>query len=247
MNNTLAKKQVSLALLLAAAVSMQYGCNGGDDKKASNAADTNQAAQANTAPANAGGAIVITEADYIKAAKEAYPYNGDEAFNERVVNDKTLTICNATKDQPSDAQAKEILDFEQSRIQYPADGNMYGDWKKGKFTAEDTHGGRIGFADFDDPSHPNGANCYACHAIDPNFPGAGNMGPSLTSYGLRGKSPEMIKYTYDKIYSAKASNPCSLMPRFGGKGHLLTPDQVADITAFLLDPESPVNQPVKTN
>jgi sulfur-oxidizing protein SoxX len=34
------------------------------------------------------------------------------------------------------------------------------------------------------------------------------------------------------------------MPRFGnGEGHLLTPEQIADIVAFLLDPESPVNQP----
>jgi sulfur-oxidizing protein SoxX len=239
MKNLLTKK-TPLALLLAAAVLSQYGC--GEDKKKTETAESSAPATQEVAQTKQSDAIVITEADYLKAAKEAYPYDGEEAFNERVVNDKTLTICNATKDQPTDAQAKEIVDYEQGNIKYPANNQLYGDWKQGKFWSEDTHGGRIGFADFDDPQHLNGANCYACHAIDPGFPGAGNMGPSLTDYGLRGKSPEMIKYTYDKIYSAKATNPCSLMPRFGGKGHLLTPEQIADITAFLLDPESPVNK-----
>lgn len=197
MKNLLTKK-TPLAMLLTLAVLSQYGC--GEDKKA---AETTAPAAA-TAEA-ASGTIVITEADYLKAAKE-------------------------------------IVDYEQGNIKYPANNQLYGDWKQGKFWAEDTHGGRIGFADFDDPKHLNGANCYACHAIDPGFLGAGNMGPSLTDYGMRGKSVEMIKYTYDKIYSAKATNPCSLMPRFGGKGHLLTPEQIADITAFLLDAESPVNK-----
>lgn len=241
---SLLTQKTPLALLLITALAGLQGC--GDDKKKT---ESNAGAPAATAevkdakPTSAtDGAIVITEEDYLKAAREAYPYDGEEAFQERVVNDKTLAICNATKDNPNEAQAKEILAYEQSKIIYPADNQLYGDWKKGKHWSEDTHGGRIGFADFDDPKMLNGANCYACHAIDPGFPGAGNMGPSLTDYGMRGKTPEMVKYTYDKIYSAKATNPCSLMPRFGGKGHLLTPEQVADITAFLLDAESPVNK-----
>lgn len=239
--NLLLTKKTPLALLLLTALSGLQGC--GDDKPKTAAVADAPAVSADTQKAPASDAtITITEADYLKAAKEAYPYDGEEAFQERVVNDKTLAICNATKDQPNDAQTQEILAYEQGKIIYPANNELYGDWKKGKHWAEDTHGGRIGFADFDDPKMLNGANCYACHAIDPNFPGAGNMGPSLTDYGMRGKTPEMVKYTYDKIFSAKASNPCSLMPRFGGKGHLLTPEQIADITAFLLDAESPVNK-----
>lgn len=241
--NALLTKKTPLALLLAAAMLSQYGC--GEDKKkveTSNAPTAAVSAPAVSTTDKKTEAIVITEADYLKAAKEAYPYDGDKAFNERVVNDKTLAICNATKDAPSEAQAQEIVAFETARIQYPADNKLYGDWVKGKEWVEGVHGGRIGFADGDDPHHPNGANCYACHAMAPDFPGAGNMGPSLTDYGLRGKSAEMIKYTYDKVYSSKALNPCSLMPRYGGEGHLLVPEQVADIVAFLLDAESPVNK-----
>ena len=46
---------------------------------------------------------------------------------------------------------------------------------------------------------------------------------------------------YDKIYNAHAHYPCSLMPRFGHNGRL-TPEQVADLVAFLLDGESPLNK-----
>ncbi|HQS02693.1 MAG: sulfur oxidation c-type cytochrome SoxX [Halothiobacillus sp. 24-54-40] len=198
-------------------------------------------------PAMAGtGDTTITEEQFLKAAKESFPWATPAEFDERVKNDVTLAICNKTNGQPNAAETDVILKFEQSRMEYPKDGKRYGDWKKGQEWAEGAHGGRIGFADADDPAHPNGANCYACHAIDLNFPAAGNMGPSLTNYGkLRGQSEPMIKYTYEKVFNAKALVPCSLMPRYGGKGHLLTAEQVADITAFLLDPASPVNLPPK--
>ena len=51
----------------------------------------------------------------------------------------------------------------------------------------------------------------------------------------------MQKYTYNKIFNAKAYNACSEMPRFG---HVdaLKPEQIKDLVALLLDPESPVNK-----
>jgi sulfur-oxidizing protein SoxX len=58
---------------------------------------------------------------------------------------------------------------------------------------------------------------------------------------LRGNSREVVKYTYERIYNAQAFTPCSMMPRFGHNGWL-TPQQIADAVAFLLDPESPVNK-----
>jgi sulfur-oxidizing protein SoxX len=68
------------------------------------------------------------------------------------------------------------------------------------------------------------------------------MGSSLQGYGkLRGNSEPIVKYTYEKIYNAKAYNACSSMPRLGHKG-ILSPQQVADLTAYLLDPASPINQ-----
>ncbi len=58
---------------------------------------------------------------------------------------------------------------------------------------------------------------------------------------MRGTSDAMLKYVYDVIYNAHAYFPCTQMPRMGTQG-VLTHEQIADIMAWLLDPESPVNQ-----
>lgn len=101
---------------------------------------------------------------------------------------------------------------------------------------------RIGKIKPDDPKKkPNGGNCYACHALDPNEPAAGNLGPRLTNYGQRGMDAAMMKYTYEKIYNAHAFYACSGMPRFG-VNRVLNSQQIADIMAYLMDPRSPVNQ-----
>ena len=55
------------------------------------------------------------------------------------------------------------------------------------------------------------------------------------------EAQEIVKYTWGKIWNAKAYNACSNMPRAGTKG-ILTQAQVADIVALLLDPKSPVNR-----
>lgn len=188
----------------------------------------------------------ISDEQFMQSVKGSFLVNNDDEWKR--FTDPTLSICNQTLDKPSIAQAKAIREREKASIVMPSHGKYMGDWKKGKVWVEGAHGGRIGypgFADADNPSKPNGANCYACHAVDPNFPQNGNMGPSLTGYGkMRGQSEAIKKYTYEYIFNAKAYNPCSLMPRFGsGEGHLLTANQVADIVAFLLDPESPVNNP----
>ena len=193
------------------------------------------------------GLPTITERDFQAAARTSFHANSPAEFGR--INDATLAACNRSKDNPSDKEVAAILKREQKSIRYPASGQLLGDWTKGKNWVEMTHGGRIGvpgFRDADDPRHANGANCYACHAIDPGFPQNGNMGPPLLNYGsLRGMTPEIVKYTYDKVFNAKSMNPCSLMPRYGGENRLLTPEQVADIVAFLLAPESPVNQELK--
>jgi len=185
----------------------------------------------------------ITEQDFTKAIHKSFYVNNPHEWGRFF--DPTLQTCDATHDQPSAKQAQEILNREQKSIVYPKGGKLMGDWRLGEKWAEGVHGGRIGypgFADADDPKKPNEANCYACHAMSPSFPQAGNIGPSLTDYGkLRGTSEAIVKYTYDKIYNSKSFNPCSLMPRYGGPKHLLTPEQVADLTAYLLDPQSPVN------
>jgi sulfur-oxidizing protein SoxX len=188
----------------------------------------------------------ISEAEFMQAVKRSFLVNDEQEWKR--FSDPTLKTCNVSHDKPDMEQAKSILAREKASIVLPEHGRYMGDWKQGKKWVEGAHGGRIGypgFVDADNPAKLNGANCYACHAVDPNFPQNGNMGPSLTGFGkMRGQGEPMQKYTYEYIFNAKSFNPCSLMPRFGnGEGHLLTPEQIADIVAFLLDPESPVNQP----
>ena len=58
---------------------------------------------------------------------------------------------------------------------------------------------------------------------------------------MRGATPASQRYAYGKIYNAKAYNLCSQMPRLG-HSRTLTEQQIKDLVALLLDPESPVNR-----
>ena len=70
----------------------------------------------------------------------------------------------------------------------------------------------------------------------------GNLGPSLSAYGLmRGSGDAVQRLTYERIYNPQAFVACSTMPRFGHNG-VLTPEQITHLVAYLLDPASPVNQ-----
>jgi sulfur-oxidizing protein SoxX len=46
---------------------------------------------------------------------------------------------------------------------------------------------------------------------------------------------------YEHIYNPQASQPCGNMPRFGTSGSL-TIEQIKDIVAYVMSPESPVNK-----
>ena len=70
----------------------------------------------------------------------------------------------------------------------------------------------------------------------------GTVGPSLLEYGKIRKFAEAdVKAVYDKIYNAHAAFPCSLMPRFGSNS-VLSVDQIKDLVALVMSPESPVNK-----
>lgn len=123
-------------------------------------------------------------------------------------------------------------------VRYPAEGKYLGDWKKGEAVATS---GR-GLTWTDKTPDNNGGGCYNCHQMSHHEIAYGTIGPSLQNYGTyRGNSPEMLKYTWAKIYNAKAYNACSHMPRNGDSG-ILTEAQMKDVMAFLFDPESPVNK-----
>lgn len=162
--------------------------------------------------------------------------------------DETNRLCSAADvaGTPLDkATAKAIEASNLKTIQWPTDGKFLGDWKRGESIAQS---GR-GLTWTDDPSSPNGGNCYNCHQLDKKEISFGTIGPSLYNFGkLRGvtdpTSPAakpMLEYTWGKIWNSKAYNACSNMPRAGHMG-ILTQAQVRDIVALLLDPKSPVNQ-----
>ncbi|MBI1285150.1 MAG: sulfur oxidation c-type cytochrome SoxX [Thiobacillus sp.] len=179
-----------------------------------------------------------------KAIAESFkPGEGQDLS--RLKQDETQMLCSTSRNSPSPKDAEALMTREKATIQYPADGKLMGDWKQGEKLVKSGFGMRIGSIEPDPPAKQkggNGGNCYACHAVDPKEVAAGNMGPSLTGYGkLRGQGEDIAKYTYEKLYNAQAFVACSNMPRLGHNG-ILKPAQIADITAYLLSSESPVNK-----
>lgn len=171
----------------------------------------------------------------IKAAFAAAP----DEWKPRLDPDETMRQCTASGNSPAAAVAEEIQKREHARIQYPEDGKLMGDWHRGERIAQSGYGLR--FTDYP-PRNPNGGNCYACHQLTKAEVSFGTVGPSLREYGkLRKYGEADIKAVYEKIYDSHAAAPCSLMPRFGAN-RILTPEQIRDVVALLMDPESPVNK-----
>ena len=164
-----------------------------------------------------------------------------QATMERLERDAVQTACSAPRSVPLDNDTQTTLREERlNAILLPADGQYLGDWQRGAEVAGD---GR-GLQSSDDPTKPNGGNCYACHQLAPDEVAYGTLGPSLMGYGARGQSEAMLQYTWTKLWDTHAYNLCSHMPRFGAQG-ILTEQQLKDVMAFLLDPASPVNQAVE--
>ena len=163
-------------------------------------------------------------------------------WNARVKQDATQAACSRYRNQPPPKVAEKIAASARSDLRYPGDGVLIGDWKAGEQLAQIGTGGQISKLNPEAPEAPRGGNCYACHTMAPEEVAAGTLGPSLKRYGkLKGTSSEAARTLYQKIYNAQAFVPCSVMPRFGHNGWL-TPKQIADVVAYLLDPESPVNK-----
>ena len=186
-----------------------------------------------------------TAADLQRVLDQAYPTATPEQ-KRRSVQDEAQAICSKPAGQQlAPEEAEKVIALSRASIKYPASGKLVGDWKAGERLALDGYGMRLlprGGGDVT-PNRPNGANCYACHQLDPKEVNAGNLGATLTRFGaVRGNGPDVQKYVYEKVYNAWAFFPCSTMPRMGANG-FLTPEQIAHVVAFVLDPGSPVNKP----
>jgi len=174
----------------------------------------------------------------IKAAFPEFPAP-PEVWQPRLTPDETMKQCSASNNSPPKAIFAAIEKREMATIQYPADGKFLGDWKKGEAIAQSGYGLR--FTDY--PStRPNGGNCYACHQLSKAEVSYGTIGPPLLGYGkLRDFKPAEAKIAYEKIYDSHATFPCSLMPRFG-TNKILSMEQMQNLVALLMSPDSPVNK-----
>jgi len=160
-----------------------------------------------------------------------------QAKMDRLDQDAVQRACNLNADNPPDSVAKPLEQAQLKTIKYPS-GPMLGDWKSGKKIAESGRGMQWS----EKPGSPGGGGCYNCHQLSAAQTSYGTIGPSLLAFGKkRGYGPDTQRYVYGKIYNAKAYNLCSEMPRFGHTGSL-TEQQMKDLTAYLLDPTSPVNK-----
>jgi L-cysteine S-thiosulfotransferase len=165
--------------------------------------------------------------------------NAPDELQPRLEPDEIMQICNASRNSPGDEGWDRILELASASIVYPEDGNLMGDWENGERLAQSGYGMR--FTDYP-PARETGGNCYACHQLTEAEVSYGTIGPSLRQYGeLRDYTEEAVRAAYDKIYNPHAALPCSMMPRFG-TNEVLTPEQIRDIVALLMDPESPVNK-----
>jgi len=175
-----------------------------------------------------------------KMVSEGFTASPEHA--KRLVQDKSQQICSKIGGaELTQAEADEVLKLARASIKYPASGKLVGDWKAGDKLAHDGAGDRISRGRLEKRKE-NGGLCQNCHALAAGEINVGNVGPSLTGFGAqRGNSEAIVKYTYDKIYNAWHSVPCSNMPRLGATGHL-TPEQVAHMVAYLLAPQSPINR-----
>jgi sulfur-oxidizing protein SoxX len=191
----------------------------------------------------AGCATMMSDAEMSKKAllimKSSFKENG-QAKLDRLDQDEVMAACSLyqTPDKLPKDIAQRLQESELKTIRYPANGQLIGNWKSGEAIAQSGVGKQFN----DDPGRPSGGNCYACHQLSRQEIAFGTLGPSLLGFGkLRGNSEEVRKYAFAKVYNAQAFSACSTMPRFGHNG-ILTEQQIKDVVALLLDPESPVNK-----
>ena len=174
------------------------------------------------------------DADIVKAFPTA-PADWKPRFEQ----DESMKECSINQNSPPKPVAEAISKREKARIEYPADGKLMGDWQSGEKLAQSGYGLR--FTDYP-VRQPNGGNCYACHQLTKAEVSYGTIGPTLLNYGkIRNFSEADTKAVYEKLYNAQAAYPCSNMPRFG-TNKVLTIDQIKDLVALVMSPDSPVNK-----
>lgn len=186
--------------------------------------------------AQGAGPDPVSGTDAMRELFESFNPRG-QADLSRLVQDDVQQFCSRRDWSRDQAGMKKIEKQQMALIKYPG-GSLMGDWRRGEKIAQTG----VGMQYSDNPKTPAGGNCYACHQLSPQEISYGTIGPSLRNFGkTRGTGEAVQRYTYGKIYNAEAYSACSNMPRFG-HSRILTEDQIKDLVALLLDPQSPVNR-----
>lgn len=173
-----------------------------------------------------------------EAAIAAMWAKAPEDFAGRIAQDETQALCTRTRNMPSPEEFAAIVARERKTILHPADGQVAGDWNRGEKIAQSGAGGQFS----DSAATAHGGNCYACHQMDPGELSYGTLGPSLAGYGRnRQFKASAAKAAFAKIFNSQSVVACSGMPRFGAN-KFLDEEQIKDVTAYLMDRDSPVNK-----
>ncbi|MFO7954104.1 sulfur oxidation c-type cytochrome SoxX [Thioalkalivibrio sp.] len=224
------KNAVAAGMAAFASVALTAGCAVADGSKGSDA-DISEMSADELAE------HLIFETDSFR--DQEMQEGGDWA--DRMTQDELQQAC-SMKGDPDGETAGEVVAM--ARASYEAPENLeLGDWRKGAELADSGYGYRMGHKNDDHSQRDPGGNCYNCHVFDPEVSEQGTIGPSLENYGAnRGDGEAVRRYVHEVISNPHQYFPCTQMPRFrDGKEQLLTDEQISHIMAYLLDPESPVN------
>jgi len=71
----------------------------------------------------------------------------------RTDQDETMKVCSATRNAPSAEQAAAIMTREKTKIKYPEDGKLLGDWNRGEISRDDLVQTMAGGAELDQLTH----------------------------------------------------------------------------------------------
>lgn len=194
---------------------------------------------ANAAEPAKDAADSVSDAEIVAIMKSSFKERGI-AKMDRLDQSELQKQCSrySGKELPQEVKAS-LEKAAMASIVYPADGKYLGDWKAGEKIAQSGRGLQFN----DTEKTVAGGNCYACHELSKAEIAFGTIGPSLHNYGkLRGgTTEEVLRYTWGRLWNSHAFAACNHMPRFGAAG-ILTEEQLKDVMALLLDPESPVNR-----
>jgi sulfur-oxidizing protein SoxX len=163
-------------------------------------------------------------------------------LGERLRQDELQQTCSG-RGAIDSTKVSKVIELARGSMTYPDGGIELGDWKKGQSLAENAFGFRVGHSIDDHSAKETGGLCINCHKMEEEKAiRSGTLGPSLVNYGNnRGTGADTRKYTYEVLYNPHVFFPCTKMPRFGVNG-VLTQEKISHIMAYLLDPESPVNE-----